>query len=234
MFVPVFMDMGGPGDDGYRARDGRESETFVTDAKAVDTCGPAVDVSMATLVAADALPLAETREASEDLARGPDVEGALEREAAPTSDGSNNDARHRGIAEDPLGIRMGACLERMETSVDLFLNRILVGEVNEIVLGGFVVGAVIGLAVINFDELFPGTSIVSLVPWFVRGLWLCVLPFVLPDFIRSVGTTLGVREPMKSCAAIMSLSILAVALWMAVCDAVFLSLLTHLTGDMFE
>lgn len=140
-------------------------------------------------------------------------------------------------AVDDAGIRMGACLERVEASMNIFLHRLFNGEINEIALGAFIIGVLLGVMVINIDEmiLFLGSSIsmVKMLPWLIRGLWLCILPLIFTDIVRTMGAAMGVKEPMKSSVAIITSCTLTIPLWLVVGEMVFISLLKDLSGDIF-
>jgi len=152
-----------------------------------------------------------------------------------TSSKKNTDVMTYQNRVDHLGIRMGEYLEKMETTVDLFLDRVLVGDIYEIVFGAFLIGCFLSVLIINMDEmLFPSDTLTKLLPSMIRGLWLCVIPLVLPDIIRTLGEIFGVKEPMKSSMAIIMSCALAITLWLVLCDMVFLSILFDMAGDTFE
>jgi len=141
-----------------------------------------------------------------------------------------------GALQD-AGIRMGTSLEIIETSIDIFLHRLLNCEINEIALGAFAIGVLLGVMVINIDEmiLFSGStiSLIKMLPWLIRGLWLCILPLILTDIIRIMGAAMGVKEPMKSSFAITTSCALTIPLWLVIGEMVFISLLKDLSGGIF-
>lgn len=144
--------------------------------------------------------------------------------------------RRFGAAVDDAGIRWGARLERMEADVEMLLQRVLDGEANEVAFGAFAVGVLLGAMSIEMDERmsFPGVSVVRTLPWLIRALWLCVLPLILPDAVRTTGAAIGAKEPMTSLVAIVAGCALSVPLWLAVGEMVFIAILMNMAGDVLR
>ena len=142
-----------------------------------------------------------------------------------------------GAFVDDAGIRMDVRLEEMEVAVDWLLHRVLVREIKEIALGAFVIGVLLCTAVVNMDGTMTvlggggGISLVNILPWIVRGLWLGLLPLVLPDIGRTTGAAMGAKEPMRSFAAIAASCALSVPLWLAAGEMVFIAILMDMAGD---